>query len=87
MKRNKSQELVHAFGNASETDHPSVTPLTPIESLLELADQAVRNGNFQESRDQLTRVFELLSGSSHARMPSPTETHYTGDLLAMRQTA
>jgi len=87
MQRNKSQELVHAHGAASESDHPNVTPINPIESLLDQADQAVRSGNVQESREHLTRIFELLAGSPYNRMPVPAETHYAGELLAMRQSA
>lgn len=87
MKRNRSKELVHAFGAASESDHPIVTPINPIESLLDQADQAVRSGNLQESREHLTRIFELLAGPSYTRRPVPAKTHYTGELLAMRQSA
>lgn len=87
MKRNKSQELVHAHGNVSETDHSNVTPINPIESLVDQADQAVRSGNLQESREHLTRVFELLASSPYNRMSIPAEVPYKGELLAMRQSA
>lgn len=71
----------------SVSDHPNVTQSIPSRAFWTRLTRPSRSGNIQESREHLTRISELLAGTPYKRMTVPTEAHYAGELLAMRQSA
>ena len=87
MQRNKSSELVNANPIAPETDPPGGSKSNPMERLLDQADEAVRLGNVQESREHLTRIFEILSGSPSNRIVAHTDPPYRAEAYQMRRSA
>ncbi|MEP7365953.1 MAG: hypothetical protein ABI972_22075 [Acidobacteriota bacterium] len=87
MEMNKSSELVSVNPIATETEPLSGPKTTPMERLLDQADQAVRLGNIQESREHLTRIFELLAGSSPNQLGIHGTSQYGVDSFQMRRTA
>lgn len=87
MEMNKSSELVNSATIATETEPPGGSKSNPMERLLDQADQAVRLGNLQESRDHLTRIFELLAGSPANRLSIHSDPQYHIDAYQMRRSA
>jgi hypothetical protein len=87
MEMNKSSELVNSAPIATETELPGGSKSNPMERLLEQADQAIRLGNLQESRDHLTRIFELLAGSPANRLSIHSDSQYRVDAYQMRRSA
>lgn len=87
MEMNKSSELVNASQTALETEPPGAIATNPIEKLVEAAEEAVRLGNVQESREHLTRIFELLAGSSASRMSIHSDSPYQLEAFQMQRSA
>jgi hypothetical protein len=85
MEMNKSSELVNATRIATETESAGNSKSDSIDYLVDQADQAVQKGNIQESRDHLTRIFELLAGTE--RVAIQPESHYSAGGYQMRQSA
>ena len=83
MEMNKSSELVNATGFGTETGPKADS----IEHLLDQADQAVQMGNMQESRDHLTRIFELLASSPADKVSIQSDSHYPTEAYQMRRSA
>ena len=87
MEMNKSSELVNVTRIAGETEPPGDPKSDSIEYWLDQADQAVQMGNVQESRDHLTRIFELLAGSPAERVSIQSDSRYRTEAYQMRQSA
>ncbi len=87
MEMNKSSELVNTAPIATESEPPGGSKNNQMERLLDQADQAVRLGNVQESRDHLTRIFELLAGSPANRLSIHADSQYRVDAYQMRRSA
>jgi hypothetical protein len=58
-----------------------------MERLIDQADQAVRAGNLEESRDHLTRIFEILAGSPANRIAVHGDPQYRVESYQMRRSA
>ena len=87
MKRNKSSELVNTAQTAKETEPAGGPNSNPIDQLLDKADQAVRQGKVQESRDHLTSIFEHIANKGASRVPAHGDPEYGNSSYRMRQTA
>ena len=87
MEMNKSSELVNLASPAEETDPPGGFKPEPMDRLLDQADQAIRKGNVQESREHLTRIFEILAGTQADRVAVHGESQFRVEPYQMRRSA
>jgi len=87
MEQNKSSELVNANQIGSEQESAGGREVNPFEQLLDKADQAVRQGQLQESREHLTRIFELLATSPVSRAPAHHDVHFGAHGYRLSQSA
>lgn len=87
MEINKSPELVNVALIATEPEPPGGSKSNSLDRLLDQADQAVRMGNLQESRDYLTCIFEVLAGSPPNRLTAHGDSQYRIESFQMRRSA